>query len=120
VTSVHPPEEDSPRERRLACAEVNRRRVNEAIERGHGSGREAAFICECGQAGCTTKLQLTIDAYEAVRTDFDRFLLAPGHVDESVETVAEDHDDYLVALKHGVAADVAAANDPRGDELDRA
>jgi hypothetical protein len=120
VATVHPPEEDSPSERRVACAEVNRRRVNEAIERGHGAGRDATFICECGIVGCTAKLRLTIAEYEDVRTDFDRFLLVPGHVVEAVETVAEDHGDYLVAVKHGVAAEVAEDNDPRGDELDRA
>jgi hypothetical protein len=115
MPTVHPPEEDSPSERRAAFSEVNRRRVNEAIERGQVAVREVTFICECGLVGCTEKLQLTIEEYEDVRTDFDRFLVAPGHVIEDVETVAEDHGDYLVAVKHGVAAEVAEHNDPRGE-----
>ena len=119
MSSVHPPEEDFPRQRGLVLAEVNGRRVNEAIERGHGTGGDATFICECGRVGCTEKLRLTIEEYEGVRSGFDRFLVAPGHVVEGVETVAEEHDDYLVTVKYGMAADVAEATDPRGDELDR-
>jgi hypothetical protein len=113
---VRPPEDESAWQRRIVCAEVNGRRVNEAIERGRGDRDDATFVCECGRVGCTEKLQLTIAEYEQVRASFERFLLAPGHEIHGVDTVAEDHDDYLVAVKEGEGADLAQETDPRRDD----
>lgn len=99
---------------RAASAEVNGRRVNEAIERGTESAREAVFVCECGNLGCTATVELTIPAYEGVRSSFDRFLVIPGHEIESVEDVIERHDGYLVVAKRdGQAVVIAAVTDDR-------
>jgi hypothetical protein len=62
---------------RAAAAEVNGRRVNEAIERGTHAAA-AVFVCECGNLGCNATMELTITAYENVRSGFDRFLVVPG------------------------------------------
>jgi hypothetical protein len=102
------------RRRRLAAAEVNGRQVNEAIERGHGQADSAIFVCECGYFGCNTTIELSIAAYEAVRTNFDRFLVAPGHEIEEIEEVAERHADYFVVVKdEGTPKLVAGATDER-------
>ena len=102
---------------RAASAEVNGRRVNEAIERGTESAREAIFVCECGNLGCTATVELTIAEYELVRSSFDRFLVIPGHEIESVEDVVERHDGYLVVAKReGQAAAIAAVTDDRNGE----
>jgi hypothetical protein len=99
---------------RAASAEVNGRRVNEAIERGTGAARKAVFVCECGNLGCTETVELTIAEYEAVRSSFDRFLVVPGHEIEAVEDVVESHDGYLVVVKREPrAAALAAATDDR-------
>ena len=93
---------------RAASAEINGRRVNEAIERGTEAAQEAVFVCECGNLGCTETIQLTISAYEQVRSSFDRFLVVPGHEIESVEDGVERHDDYLVvAQRDGQAVALA-------------
>jgi hypothetical protein len=99
---------------RAASAEINGRRVNEAIERGTESARGAVFVCECGNLGCTATVELTIAAYELVRSSFDRFLVIPGHEIESVEDVVERHDKYLVVAKRdGQAVAMAAVTDDR-------
>jgi hypothetical protein len=101
---------------RAASAEINGRRVNEAIERGTEAAQEAVFVCECGNLGCTETIQLTISAYEQVRSNFDRFLVIPGHEIEGVEDVVELHDGYLVVAKRdGQAVAMAAVTDDRDD-----
>jgi hypothetical protein len=114
MPSEHPEGEDF--ERRVARAEINRRQINEAIERGRGTRYDGTFVCECGRMGCTSKLHLTLDEYEAVRSGFERFLVAPGHEVPGVDDVAEDHDEYLVAIKQGEAAELAEDTDPREDD----
>jgi hypothetical protein len=101
---------------RAAAAEINGRRVNEAIERGtQGTGR-AVFVCECGYLGCSATVQLAISEYEAVRSGFERFLIVPGHQIEEIEDVVEHHDGYLVVAKRDERATrMAYATDDRED-----
>ena len=101
---------------RAAAAEVNGRRVNEAIERGTEAAQAAVFVCECGNLGCTETVAMTIAEYERVRSSFDRFLVVPGHEIESVEDVVERHDGYLVVVKRdGHAVALAALTDDRDE-----
>jgi hypothetical protein len=101
--------------RRVAKQEINRRRVNEAIERGRLEDTAAgSFICECGRIGCNVTLTLTRDQYEAVRTSFDRFVVIPGHEQPPVDVVVERHDGYSVVIKaEDEAREMAAETDPR-------
>ena len=97
-------------------AEIKGRRVNEAIERGTCREETAVFLCECGNLGCSRTLELPIEAYDEVRSGFDRFLIAPGHEVPNVDRVVERHDAYLVVVKRtGRPADLARATDPRGE-----
>jgi hypothetical protein len=103
-------------ERRVARAEINRRQVNEAIERGRGERFDGTFVCECGRIACNAKLRLSLDEYEAVRSSFERFLVAPGHEIAGIDEIAEDHDEYLVAVKDGQGGEMAEETDPREDD----
>lgn len=101
---------------RAAAAEINGRRVNEAIERGANGTGTAVFVCECGNLGCTEKVELTIAEYESVRSGFERFLIVPGHEIQTIEDVAERHSSYLVVAKRDEeAAEMAYATDDRDD-----
>jgi hypothetical protein len=104
-------------ERWLRCAvsaEVNGRRVNEAIERGAIDDGAAVFVCECGHLGCSTTIALSIADYEAVRTNFDRFLVIPGHEIGLVDRVVERYRDHVVVVKReGEAREMAAAANER-------
>ncbi len=101
-------DEDSRLVRRAAHAEANGRRINEAIERGEGGAESAVFVCECGYVGCNTTVEISTDDYEAVRTDFDRFLVVPGHEIDEVDEVVERHQRYLVVVKRGREASAIA------------
>jgi hypothetical protein len=108
--------EERPFVARAASAEVNGRRVNEAIERGTEAAQGAVFVCECGNLGCTATVELTIAEYELVRSSFDRFLVIPGHEIENIEDVVESHEGYLVVAKRdGRAVAMAAVTDDRDE-----
>jgi len=94
-----PAKEEPPWKQRITNAEINGRRVNEATERGEGDPGPAVFVCECGHLGCSSTLELEIAEYESVRTNFDRFLVIPGHEIEAVDRVVERHAGYLVVVK---------------------
>ena len=101
---------------RAAAAEVNGRRVNEAIERGARGTGTAVFVCECGKLGCSATVELAIGEYEAVRSGFERFLVLPGHEIEAIEDVVERHGSYFVVAKRDDrAAEMAYAGDDRDD-----
>jgi hypothetical protein len=114
MTSVEGKLEHEEHRRRQAAAEANSRQVNEAIERGNGQDDSAVFVCECAYIGCNTTIEMSIAEYEAVRTNFDRFLLAPGHEVEEIEEVVERHPDYFVVVKdEGTPKLVASVTDER-------
>lgn len=100
--------------RRAAAAEINGRQVNEAIEpRGRPEGT-AVFVCECGHLGCSETVEIPVVEYEEVRTDFDRFLVVPGHEIEEVDEVVERRRGYLVVIKvEPDARAMARASDER-------
>ena len=101
---------------RAAAAEINGRRVNEAIERGTRGTGTAIFVCECGILGCSATVELAIHEYEAVRSGFERFLVLPGHEIEEIEDVVERHGSYFVVAKRDErAAEMAYAADDRDD-----
>jgi hypothetical protein len=101
-------------QRRAAAAEINGRQVNEAIEpRGRPEGT-AVFVCECGHLGCSETVEIPVVEYEEVRTDFDRFLVVPGHEIDEVDLVVEHRRGYLVVIKREPEArEMARASDER-------
>jgi hypothetical protein len=88
---------------RAAGAEIGRRRVNEAIDRGGGSEVPRVFVCECGRIGCNTTLRLGLDEYENVRTSFERFLVVPGHAVAHTDDVLERHATHHVVARRASA-----------------
>jgi hypothetical protein len=113
--SISNTREQAPWKRRAAAAEINGRRVNEAIERGT-NGPSPIFVCECGYIGCQAKVTLSIPAYESVRQDFDRFFVVPGHEIADVDQVVEEHSDYLVVVKKEPEAKAMAAKSDQRTE----
>lgn len=115
--SEDPAEEQTPAERfrrRAAAAEINGRRVNEAIEPSGHPRQSAVFVCECGHLPCGETVAMALAEYEAVRTSFDRFLVVPGHEIEEVDEVVERHPGYLVVVKRPPEArEMAHASDER-------
>lgn len=113
-SSANEPPSKGSFQRRAAAAEINGRQVNEAIEpRGRPEGM-AVFVCECGHLGCSETVEIPVLEYEEVRTDFDRFLVVPGHEIDEVDEVVERHPGYLVVVKREPEAkEMARASDER-------
>lgn len=109
-----------PRAKRVAQNEALFREVNERVEEV-ASGfadrdeedRLTGFVCECGRRDCTESIEATRAQYEAVRSNPLRFLLLPGHEDDSVERVIERAERFVVVVKLGEGARLAAEQDPR-------
>jgi hypothetical protein len=105
------------RETRVARNESLFRQVNERIEainRASGALDEAEFLCECGDAGCTLPITLTLGEYEGVRTHPARFAIAKGHDIADLERVVFEGTRYAVVEKEeATAARIAFESDPR-------
>jgi len=105
------------REVRIARNESLFRSVNERVREVTvtllTSTDTHTITCECAKIGCTETLEITAEAYEAVRSNPRRFSVLPGHVLPEAEDVVSQADAYVVVEKHGVAGEVAEANDPR-------
>lgn len=58
------------------------------------------FQCECGKPkGCEGRVLMTLDEYERVRRQRDRFAVVPGHETHQIEDVVESHDRFVIVDK---------------------
>jgi hypothetical protein len=100
------------------------REVNERIERVDRDASEAGwvpeggrfeFLCECGrgEGACEATIEMTIEEYEHVREQDDRFAVHPGHADERLERVIERNDRFALVDKRP-SAEPLVDDDPRG------
>jgi hypothetical protein len=91
------------------------REVNERIAKlGENADGTIEFMCECGEeGGCGQRVRVTLDVYERVRSQDDRFVVRPGHETPEIERAVEWTDDYVVVDKIP-AAEPYVADDPRG------
>ena len=100
------------RETRLGLNEAVFREVNERI-RGLASlfkWREPEaldLVCECRNATCVQRIEMTRAEYEALRAVDTHFAVYPGHADPEIERVISSHKGYEVVAKQGGAAEVA-------------
>ena len=107
------------REDRIARNEALFRSVNERVRElvttagARGPEPAASFVCECGSAGCTATVELTVAEYEHVRADPTHFFVVSGHEIPEVEEVVERHERYDVVRKHPEEAQIAIETDPR-------
>ena len=97
---------------RLAQNEVLYRSVNERLEPVNESLEASLklpseWVCECADAGCTTRIRATVTEYESVRAHARQFLVYPGHVDPSVEHVVRGNERFTVVEKSDASAEVA-------------
>jgi hypothetical protein len=104
--------------RRVGLNESIFRQVNEQIEalnRDFGSeDRTMTAICECASGDCAERLEISISAYETVRSDPRRYIIIPGHELPEFESVVDSREGYdVVEKRDGTAAAVAEETDPR-------
>jgi hypothetical protein len=75
------------------------------------------FLCECGAndgeaADCEERVFMTINEYDQVRSQDDRFVVYPGHETEMLEWVVARTDRFVIVDKRP-AAEPLVADDPR-------
>jgi hypothetical protein len=118
VRESAPPGDDAEkREIRLSRNEQFFRECNELTEQDSFNRNRTYFICECSRRGCLERISLSLTEYEHIRAEGNRFFVAPGHDDPTVEAVSERHPTYLVVTKDGPAGIDAELSDPRdGDD----
>ena len=74
------------------------------------------FRCECGGApNCEGSLSMTLDEYESVRAERDRFVVLPGHEEPAIERPVERTDRYVVVDKLNAYEPFAGIDLSRGD-----
>jgi hypothetical protein len=101
--------------------EVNERieKVDKAAEEGSFAPEETffEFLCECGgdddELSCVEHVQMTVEEYESVRSQDDRFAVYPGHEQEELESVTARNERFVVVDKRP-AAEPFVEDDPRG------
>lgn len=91
------------------------REVNETMTQERDDPHEQVTVyCECFEEICTEDIVFTSAEYERVRSEGRHFIVRPGHVDPSIETVvAVKNDRYWLIEKLGLAGEVAEESDPR-------
>jgi hypothetical protein len=102
--------------------EVNERiaEVDKAAEENNFAPDETLFefLCECGAsdgeaAACEERVLMTVNEYDQVRSQDDRFALYPGHESDLLESVVARTERYVIVDKRG-EAEPFVADDPRG------
>src|SRR6266508_2913227 len=110
--------------KRMARNEALIREVNERIEQVDKAAEATSvapeetffeFLCECGgdddELSCVEHVQMTIEEYESVRSQDDRFAVYPGHEKESLERVVARNERFVVVDKRP-AAEPFVEDDP--------
>jgi len=100
----------------IARNEAFFRAVNEGIAEASEKfeSEEAEFLCECGDAHCTHRLEVPLEEYEAVREHPTRFIVRRGHVESEVEQVVRNRRRYAIVDKvDRVAARIVRRLNPR-------
>jgi hypothetical protein len=92
--------------------EVNER-LEELAEKFQVVAETAPFSCECADLGCTAVIDLTLNEYEAVRKESNRFVVLPGHVYPEFERVVSENERYVLVAKYDGGGELAEELDPR-------
>ena len=106
----------SAREQRIVNNEALFRAANERMakwDEQHAERPAEPYYCECGDRSCREKVWLHENEYESVRAQPHRFFVVSGHEIPDVETVIEDHGEWVVVEKDPAVLGTAISTDPR-------
>jgi hypothetical protein len=101
---------------RIAKTESFFRNVNERIAESaeRFGSQEAEFVCECHDQSCVDRIEVPLTDYEAVRENPTRFILLPGHENQSIEQIVERRPRYRIVQKaNRTIAAIVRRLDPR-------
>ncbi len=100
-------------EKRLALNEAMFREINERLESQLPVDRDnrLSVLCECADADCVERIELTPEEYASARAQSRQFILAPGHEIIEIEDVVSRNDRYEIVRKKGYAGEIAKRTD---------
>lgn len=106
------------RKERIGRNEALFREVNDRVEKltqhFQVTDEPMSLLCECGDANCRERIELSVSEYESIRSDSAQFAICSGHEAPEAETIVSETDRYVVVRKHpGKPTQVAAELDPR-------
>jgi hypothetical protein len=89
--------------------------VNERVRevRAEEGDDMVGFLCECGDESCTETVRLSVEEYEAVRSEPTHFAALPGHEIRDLERPIHVTDRFVVVQKFPEEAAAAIETDPR-------
>jgi hypothetical protein len=90
------------------------REINERLQGLNGDFGTSEWLCECSDIECVGRIEMTDDAYEAVRQNGAHFVLLAGHEQIDLERIVARHQGYVIAEKTGIGGELALLRDPRG------
>jgi hypothetical protein len=95
-------------ERHLIENEILLRQINRngarAVKKAMAPQKNATkipleFHCECSDLDCKVRISLSIDEYEKIHQQKDRFIIGKYHDIPTIEKVVEDKGKYLIVEK---------------------
>jgi hypothetical protein len=92
------------RTRRVAENEALFRQVNERVVGDRRPAESFEILCECGNAECMEHIDVTTEVYMRARGQRTDFVLKAGHAQPDLETVIEEHEQFVLVRKVGEAA----------------
>ena len=84
------------RSRQRVFREVNDRIAEITVNQEESKG---GFLCECGQADCHAKIAVSLADYQALRSEGDFFIAAPGHCVEGIDQLVESREGFEVLVQ---------------------
>jgi hypothetical protein len=98
-------EPTSAEETQIAVRNANGRFRDVALAKAWNGGMLLPFICECADADCLGRIEMTAADYEATHLDRHAYVIIRDHPAIEGERLVEDRDSFLVMTK----ADIHAA-----------
>jgi hypothetical protein len=91
------------RDERLAENQELFRKANERlekhVEKHVGDTQRVPFLCECADAFCRGRVELTLEEYSGLRARDNRFAIVPGHPRVEGEQIVEHHEGFHLVEK---------------------
>lgn len=93
----------APKDDKLAQNQDMARAANERLQEVAGrrteDGKIIPFLCECADAACLGRIEVSIDDYFVAHLDSTHYVVMPGHLRVDGEVLVADHGHYELVAK---------------------
>lgn len=78
------------------------KKLKHHIPKEEQKGLKIAFACECSEPSCSERISVTLKEYELLHNKFERFVIAKGHAEPTIEKIAKSDQDLQVVDKYAL------------------